>query len=127
MCTSVDFELGRPFRPLEQLLGVLPPASARFLPTAWQPLMLDDNSPVKDLYPPTFVVDMNGARSSWEGIALIPFIDEERLLGAAHALDAEEVLLCYFLTCSQLIKLFRIFILYLRGPTLHALHFLVSF
>ncbi len=88
-CDELKFELGRPFRPLEQLLGVLPPASAQLLPPSLRPLMLNENSPVKDLYPPTFQVDMNGARSSWEGIALIPFIDEKRLLTAVADMHAE--------------------------------------
>lgn len=33
---EVAFQLGRPFRPFEQLLGVLPAASCRLLPTAFE-------------------------------------------------------------------------------------------
>lgn len=31
---------------------------------------------------------MNGKKNAWEGIALIPFIDEQRLLAAMGAVDA---------------------------------------
>jgi 5'-3' exoribonuclease 2 len=40
-----SFELSEPFRPLEQLMGVLPPASRHALPPALQRLMTDEDSP----------------------------------------------------------------------------------
>ena len=46
-------------------------------------LMTDANSPVADFYPTDFRVDMEGKRNEWEGVVLVPFIDEARLL-AAH-------------------------------------------
>ena len=73
------FDIGSPFSPLEQLLGVLPPLSARFLPPPYRTLMLDPQSPILHYYPRKFEVDMNGKKSSWEGIALIPFIDDVSL------------------------------------------------
>ena len=90
-CENINFELGRPFRPLEQLMGVLPPASAQFLPEGYRPLMLEEKSPIKDLYPDSFEVDMNGHHNAWEGIALIKFIDEKRLLEAMASTDAERL------------------------------------
>jgi hypothetical protein len=79
---DVHFDHGKPFKPLEQLMGVLPPASAAFLPKQWRPLMCSPTSPIKDLYPDNFTIDMNGKKNPWEGIAMLAFIDEERLLGA---------------------------------------------
>ncbi len=70
------FDLGQPYNPLEQLLGVLPAASARFLPAAYQRLMTDPMSPIIDFYPTAFQIDMNGKKNPWEGIAVIPFADE---------------------------------------------------
>lgn len=83
---KIEFSLGVPFKPIEQLLGVLPPASAKFLPAAYRDLMAVDSA-VADFYPRDFDIDMNGKRSPWEGIALIPFIDEKRLLKAVHSID----------------------------------------
>jgi len=73
------FELGKPYRPLQQLLSVLPPASKKFLPKPYQELV-EDGSPLKDWYPEKFNLDQNFKRAPWEAIALIPFLDEKRLI-----------------------------------------------
>lgn len=80
----VSFELGEPFLPYEQLLAVQPSSSARLLPEPYQKLMRDATSPILDFYPTQFQVDLEGKRAEWEGVVLIPFIDEERLLKAAR-------------------------------------------
>lgn len=73
---KLDFELGKPFLPFEQLLAVLPSASRSHLPVAYHSLMMDDSSPVIDFYPSDFDTDMNGKKQEWEAVVLIPFIDE---------------------------------------------------
>ncbi|XP_076652966.1 5'-3' exoribonuclease pacman isoform X2 [Halictus rubicundus] len=79
---KLEFDLGRPFLPFEQLLAVLPPYSRKLLPTAFQSLLTDEKSPIIEYYPKDFYTDLNGKQQEWEAVVLLPFIDEELLLGA---------------------------------------------
>ncbi|XP_048190903.1 5'-3' exoribonuclease 1 isoform X3 [Perognathus longimembris pacificus] len=91
---KIHFELGKPFKPFEQLLAVLPAASKSLLPTCYQHLMTNEDSPIIEYYPPDFKTDLNGKQQEWEAVVLIPFIDEKRLLEAMetcnHSLKKEE-------------------------------------
>ena len=87
---NINFtEATMPFRPLEQLMAVFPAASRKFLPHTWQTQMFDPESPIIDLYPIDFAIDLNGKRFAWQGVALLPFVDEQRLLSTLRPLYAD--------------------------------------
>lgn len=79
---KISFQKGNIFRPFEQLMGVLPAASRQAIPPAFHDLMTDPESEIIDFYPEDFVVDLNGKKFAWQGVALLPFIDPKRLLDA---------------------------------------------
>jgi 5'-3' exoribonuclease 2 len=54
------------------------------LPPPFQKLMTEEDSEIIDFYPEEFHVDMNGKKMLWQGVALLPFIDEKRLLDALN-------------------------------------------
>eukprot|EP00817_Percolomonadidae_sp_ATCC50343_P006578 CAMPEP_0117421002 /NCGR_PEP_ID=MMETSP0758-20121206/2210_1 /TAXON_ID=63605 /ORGANISM="Percolomonas cosmopolitus, Strain AE-1 (ATCC 50343)" /LENGTH=1136 /DNA_ID=CAMNT_0005202923 /DNA_START=737 /DNA_END=4144 /DNA_ORIENTATION=+ len=83
------FEMGKPFTPFQQLLGVLPPKSADFLPEPYRALMCEFDSPVIDLYPTTIEIDREGTKYDYEGVVILPFMDEDRLLAAEAPLRSK--------------------------------------
>ncbi|XP_065842209.1 5'-3' exoribonuclease 1-like isoform X2 [Oscarella lobularis] len=84
---DIHFELGKPFKPFEQLLAVLPAASKELLPYPFQGLMVNQDSSIIDFYPQKFDTDLNGKKQDWEAVVLIPFIEEKRLLKAMEPLE----------------------------------------
>jgi 5'-3' exoribonuclease 2 len=91
---DIKFDKGKPFKPYEQLMGVLPAASNHAIPPVFHPLMTDPESEIVDFYPEDFDLDLNGKKQSWKAVVLLPFIDEKRLLSAMSTkyplLTAEE-------------------------------------
>jgi len=81
-CTDevLDFPpLHAPFPPMLQLLAVLPPQSAQLLPSPLRCLLDDRSSPIAEFYPCDFSIDLKEGDREWQGIVLLPFVDEGRL------------------------------------------------
>ena len=79
---EIKFEQGQPFRPFDQLMAVFPAASREHIPPSFHHLMTNHDSDIIDFYPEEFLIDMNGKKAAWQGVALLPFIEEVRLLEA---------------------------------------------
>jgi len=88
---AFNFELGTPFPSLAQLLSVLPPQSAKLLPKSYAKLMLEEDSPLSEYYPPDFTTDANGKRQPWEAVVKIPFISSSDLMGVVNGIDEDEL------------------------------------
>ncbi|KAH7040085.1 XRN 5'-3' exonuclease N-terminus-domain-containing protein [Microdochium trichocladiopsis] len=82
---DIKFEKGTIVRPFEQLMSVQPAGSKHVLPDIFHDLMTESDSPIIDFYPEDFEIDLNGKKMAWQGVALLPFIDMPRLLGAVQA------------------------------------------
>lgn len=70
------FEMGRPLKPLEQLMAVMPPLSRELLPPPMRVLFEE----FKEFYPPDIKVDMFDKLLAWQGVALLPFFDIKLML-----------------------------------------------
>lgn len=90
---SVCYERGKPLKPLEQLMAVLPPSSAKdVLPECLTKKMIDPNSALKPFYPDDFAIDLEGKRFVWQGVALLPFVDAYLLEVMSHMLRVSYVI-----------------------------------
>ena len=90
--SEIQFELGNPFKPFQQLLSCLPPSSSNLLPSCYHQLMHDTASPLKEYYPESIVIDMHGERQSWLGVVLLPFIDVNRLIDTEYMYECNRLL-----------------------------------
>lgn len=83
------FEPSLPFTPLEQLLAILPPQGAYLLPESLRELTRVSSSPIIDMFPQTFEIDLEGKKDEHEGIVLLPSVDPERIKLAFGAFEGK--------------------------------------
>ena len=65
-------------------MSVFPAASRSHVPRPWADLMIDPECTIIDFYPEDFKIDLNGKKYAWQGVALLPFVDE----GNIHLLNS---------------------------------------
>ncbi|EAN31721.2 XRN 5'-3' exonuclease N-terminus family protein [Theileria parva strain Muguga] len=85
----IKFDLGVPLTPFQQLMGVMPIRSSHCLPEKLRTLMTDPDSPLREFYPTKFREDPNGKRYKYQWVALLPFIDEKKLLTHVKPIEDE--------------------------------------
>ena len=68
-----------PFTALHQMVAVLPLRSKDLLPNELLPVT-SYTSIIRDLYPETFIIEIEGKNVEHEGVPIIPFVDRERIL-----------------------------------------------
>lgn len=73
------FDMGRPYGPLEQLLMIMPPQASHLLPRKLGHLMTDISSPIIDLYPTEFELDVVHGKKLIYSEPILPYQDPKRI------------------------------------------------
>jgi len=72
----LSFEKDQPKRPLEQIMAVLPPRSSKSVPKGLHRIFEES----AENYPEKVEIDMFGKSQSWQGVAILPFLDYDKLV-----------------------------------------------
>jgi len=75
---SVAFKIKPPLTPFQQLVCVIPPKSAKVIPREYRSVYTHPE--LKEYYPDSFKIDTEGKRKDWEGIAILPFLDIQKII-----------------------------------------------
>ena len=67
----------KPSLPFQQLISVLPPSSSKLLPYPLNTILTDLTDETRKYFPEEVQVDLSGKKQEWEGVVLIPMIDQE--------------------------------------------------
>ncbi len=76
------FSKTKPYKPIEQLLMVLPPDSAELLPKSYRPLVTDTESVLAHVFPIDFSVQSMDKIHYSETVPLLPHVDEAEFASA---------------------------------------------
>lgn len=72
-----NIEHNEPMDIYMQLMCILPPSSFNLLPPPLNEAYKDDD--LKEFYPSRIEIDLSGKHFPWEGVAIVPFVDLERI------------------------------------------------
>lgn len=84
-----EYDVSFPNPPFQQLLSIMSPKSSALVPFPLSELMLSASSPVIEFYPSTFPIDLAGKRKEWEGRAILPILDQDRIKAAYQLLISQ--------------------------------------
>lgn len=84
-----EYELSSPNPPFQQLLSIMSPKSSALVPFPLSELMHSPSSPVIEFFPTTFPIDLAGKRKEWEGRAILPILDQDRIKAAYYLLISQ--------------------------------------
>ena len=74
---------GRPYKPFQQLLMVLPSESGHLLPRSYQKLMTDPDSPLIEYFPMDYELDTLYKRYYWQCTPILPIINFTNIVEAS--------------------------------------------
>ena len=70
---------------------ILSPLNSILLPKPYANLMTQEDSPIKEFFPEDFKVDPFGGSFEHDYIALLPFVDINKLLAAYKSVDTNKL------------------------------------
>lgn len=77
---EINFEIGEPYTPFQQLMFILPPQMDGLVPSILRPIMNDDNLLCTQFYPTDFRIDVVTGIKTIYSEAILPEINESLLL-----------------------------------------------
>lgn len=86
---NLDFTLGVPYTPFQQLMLIFPPQMDFLVPSILRPIMNDDKLLCTQFYPTDFKLDVLIGIKQEYSEALLPEIDEELLLSTVKKYEAK--------------------------------------
>ena len=77
---KIEFKIGSPYTPFQQLMLILPPQMNNLLPSVLRPIMTDDKLLCTQFYPVDFNIDVVVGLKLMYSEVILPEIDEEILI-----------------------------------------------
>ena len=86
---NIQFTLGQPYTPFQQLMLILPPQLDFLLPSVLRPIMNDDKLLCTQFYPVDFRMDVSVGLKTQYSEAILPEIDEELLINTVKKYESK--------------------------------------
>lgn len=77
---DIQLDMGNPVKPIQQLMMVSPPQSKELLPSAYQKLMVEVESPIIEYYPIDFEYFVFNKFNLYQGEPILPTINQNHVI-----------------------------------------------